>query len=285
MDTSSKTFLTIAVILMMLGGLFIAQASTSGRLRIIFCDIGQGDGILIQTASGKQIIIDSGPGTRIDDCLAAKMPMWDRTVEMMIPSHFQKDHMEGQIEVFAKYRVENVLTTKVLGVSTLATEWNDALLEEGSNLYIPKVGEDIVVDDVTFEVLWPSPEAYDRWSVEAPKDLNETSIVLRMKWFAKSGPKCAYFTGDIPKETLALIASLRCDLLKVPHHGSKTGTDDAVVSAIRPTVAVIQVGKNGYGHPTIEVLDALTKGNVKVLRNDQLGTIELDSELQLMADH
>lgn len=281
MDAKAKIFLTLAAIFVFLGGLLIYQASTLGKLRLIFCDIGQGDGILVVTPAGKQILIDSGPGKRIGQCLSSKMPFWDRNIELMVPTHFQKDHIEGQIDVFSKYDVENVVTTKIAGDLSLAVQWNRSLAAEKSNVYVPKAGEKIVVDGVTFEVVWPTSEALAGWKENLPKDLNETSIVMRMVWQTKHGQSCAYFTGDIPWEILENIASKPCDLLKLAHHGSKTGTSDLVLEKINPKIAVIQVGKNSYGHPAVEVLRLLANHDVKVLRNDMEGTIEVDGELNV----
>ena len=66
-----------------------------------------------------------------------------------------------------------------------------------------------------------------------------------------------------------------CQVLKVPHHGSKTGTGQEILDKVKPQVAVIQVGKNSYGHPTKEVIDLLTSNAVKILRNDTNGIIEI----------
>lgn len=251
---------------------------------MVFCDVGQGDGFLIVTSGGKQILIDGGVGKRVETCLAGNMPFWDRTIEMMVPTHFQKDHMEGQIDVFKNYAVENVVTTKVTGSSTLAIEWNKGLADDRSTVHVPKAGEKIVVDDVVFEVIWPTDSAYAEWRANEPSDLNITSVVLKMVWQGKEGRKCAYFTGDVPKETLVEVINEPCDLLKVAHHGSKTGTSEEVLAKINPKIAVIQVGKNSYGHPTGEVLDLLANHNVRILRNDESGAIAFDQNLRITSE-
>src|SRR3989344_7429774 len=98
LDQKSKLTLIFAIIFAVLGVLFIVESQKAGKLRLIFCDVGQGDGILIVTPKGKQAVVDGGPGTKVVDCLSSKMPFWDRTIEMMILTHAQEDHMEGQIE-------------------------------------------------------------------------------------------------------------------------------------------------------------------------------------------
>lgn len=284
MNKKAKTYLSLGMFFVVFGLSVISSFSKSTNFKIVFCDIGQGDGILIVTESGKQVVIDGGPGSQMTDCLSNHMPFWDRTIEMMSPTHFQKDHMEAQVDIFNKFNVENVITTKVLGTSRLAKEWNESLEVEGSSVHVPKAGEKIVVDDLVFEVLWPTNLAIAEWKELVPADLNETSIVLRLVWQSRHGEKCAYFTGDIPKEILETVIDKPCELLKIAHHGSKTGTSDLVLEKIRPKLAVIQVGKNSYGHPTREVLDLLSKHSAKVLRNDQERTIEIDKDLQVISD-
>src|SRR3989344_599294 len=130
LDQKSKLTLIFAIIFAVLGVLFIVESQKVGKLRLIFCDVGQGDGILIVTPGGKQIVVDGGPGTKIVDCLGAKMPFWDRTVEMKIVTHAQQDHMEGQIEIFKMYKVERVGWTGVGSEAAVFEEWKRLLDEE-----------------------------------------------------------------------------------------------------------------------------------------------------------
>src|SRR3990167_10020554 len=111
MNPNNKFLLTLALLFAGLGLLLIIQASSFGKLRLIFCNVGQGDGILIVTPQGSQFVIDGGPGSRISECLGKYMHFWDRKVEGMLLTHPQKDHMEGQVEIFKRYKVEKVLTT------------------------------------------------------------------------------------------------------------------------------------------------------------------------------
>ena len=72
------------------------------------------------------------------------------------------------------------------------------------------------------------------------------------------------------------LISKPCQVLKVAHHGSKTGTNEAILDEVKPKVAIIQVGKNSYGHPTRAVLDLLSSRKIEILRNDIDGLIELN---------
>lgn len=273
MDVRSRIYLTAGLVFMVLGVLLVSQVQSLGRLRLIFCDVGQGDGILIITPGGKQILVDGGPGKKISECLSSKMPFWDRNIELMIPTHPQQDHIEGQIDVFEKYHVGQVLYTGVENKAQFFEQWKNDLKKEGSGVITAKRGDRIDAGNVSLEILWPSAEVEEDWKQKEPADLNQSSIVLRLSW----GSFCAYFTGDITREILDGLVDKQCQVFKVAHHGSKTGTDEEIIAKIAPKIAVIQVGKNNrYGHPTQEVLDLLTERGVKILRNDLLGNVEID---------
>ena len=274
MDQKNKIFLTLAVIFAGLGLLLIFSLQNSGKFRLIACDVGQGDGMLLVSPSGKQIVVDGGPGTKIVDCLSQNMPFWDRTVELVVATHAQKDHMEGLLEVMARYKVKMIAETKVNNGSELYREWEKAVKEEEAKVYIAKKGDRLKIDRLTLDILWPDAQKLNSWQMTSPSDLNESAIVLRTNY----GQFCVYLTADIPKETLQGLVDKKCQILKISHHGSKTGTNTEIINEVSPRLAIIQVGKNSYGHPTKEVIDLLTSKAVKILRNDTNGIIEITSD-------
>jgi len=273
MDIKSKAILAISVFLLVLGILAISASFKLGRLRIIACNVGQGDGLLILTPGGREVIIDSGPGSKISDCLSRYMPFWDRTIEMVVLTHPQQDHIEGQMAVFANYSVGTVVTTGIENDTQLYREWYKALVSERSKVYKPTAGDKIQIGAVVFDVLWPTAEKYSLWKLAPPSDVNQSAVILRLNY----GGRCAYFTGDIPKEILETVAKSPCAILKVAHHGSSTGTSRQILDQIRPAVAIISVGANNrFGHPNKEVIDLLESAKSKILRTDKLGDIEVD---------
>lgn len=271
MDAKTKITLTLAVIFAGLGLLLILSLQNLGKFRLIACDVGQGDGMLLVSPSGKQIVIDGGPGTKIADCLSQSMPFWDRTVELVVATHAQKDHMEGLLEVLARYKVKMIVTSKVNNGSELYRVWEKAVENEKAKVYVPKSRDRLKIDQLTLDVLWPDAQKLSQWQALPPSDLNESAIVLRVNY----GGFCAYLTADIPKETLRGLIDRQCQILKISHHGSKTGTNQEILDEAGPRLAIIQVGKNSYGHPTKEVIDLLTSNAVKILRNDTNGIIEI----------
>src|SRR3989304_1750661 len=156
MDQKTKFLLTLALIFAVLGILVIFQAQGSGKLRLVACDVGQGDGILVISPGGRQVVVDGGPGTKIVDCLGQKMPFWDRTIEMMVSTHPQKDHMEGLLSVLSRYKVKMIATTQVKNETELFDEWQKALENEGAKIYTPKAGDQLKADRIEFDVLWPA---------------------------------------------------------------------------------------------------------------------------------
>lgn len=269
---------TASLILAGMGIILITSSVSLGKLKIIACDVGQGDAGLIVTPGGAQILIDGGPGKKVLECLSSKMPFWDRKVEMMVLTHPQKDHMEGLVSVLKNYEVETIIWTGVAGEGGLYGEWEMAVKEEGAKVHNPRAGERLTIDNVSFDVLWPTREKLDMWKSEPPPDLNDSSIILRAN-FGDSGKNfCEYFTGDIPKEILERLITKPCEVLKIAHHGSKTGTNEAILSKAAPKIAIIQVGKNSYGHPTKEVLDLIKSAGAEIFRNDLNGMVEITFE-------
>ncbi len=273
-DQKSKFILFLAIILIILGLLFVIESQGAGKLRLVFCDVGQGDGMLIVTPENRQVVIDGGPGTKVVDCLGKKMPFWDHTIEMMILTHAQKDHMEGQIELFERYRIEKVLWNGVGSETAIFDEWSKRLEKEKSAIYLAKAGDSLNIKGLSFDTLWPSQSKINDWRILPPQDLNDGSVVLRLDY----GTFCAYLTGDLPKEILEQIVGKKCQILKISHHGSKTGTNREILDKVKPEIAIIQVGKNSFGHPHKEVLNLLKENSVKTMRNDKHGIIEIETD-------
>lgn len=269
---------TASLILAGMGIILITSSASLGKLKIIVCDVGQGDAGLIVTSNGSQILIDGGPGKKVLECLSAKMPFWDRKIEMMVLTHPQKDHMEGLIAVLNNYEVGTIVWSGVSSESGLYSEWEKAVNDEGAKVYKPRAGERLTIDGVSFDVLWPTRKKHDIWQSEPPEDLNDSSVVVRANFEDKGKSFCEYFTGDIPKEILETLITRPCEILKVAHHGSKTGTNEAILTKIAPKIAIIQVGKNSYGHPTNEVLDLLKSAGAEIFRNDLNGLVEITFE-------
>lgn len=282
MISKNALLIYFALIFLGLGLLLIFQLKDLGKFRLIACDVGQGDGLLLITPGGSQIVVDGGPGKKILDCLSRYMPFWDRKVELMVSTHPQQDHLEGLVAILGNYKVDTIATTGATNNTQTFFAWHEASVKSGAKIYVPKAGDRLIVDKLVLEVLWPPADKLFEWGNVPPSDLNENMVVLRISY----GGFCAYLTGDVPKEILERVinkqsfsANRECQVLKISHHGSTTGTSQKVLDEIKPQLAIIQVGaKNQFGHPHKATLDILESSGVKILRNDLNGEIEVDSD-------
>jgi len=272
MNFKTRLILTILLVVILGGIFFIAEAKKTDRVGLVFCDVGQGDGFVVLGPSSEQVVFDSGLGSRAAECLSRYVPLWDKNIELLVLTHPERDHMDGQIEVLRRYKVEKIVWTGAQGKSALFEQWKKMVEREGAQVFEVARGDKIEADGANYEVLWPTKSFMDLWRVAPGDGFNETSLVVR----ANFGNVCAYFTGDIPVERLVDVVDRSCQILKVAHHGSKTGTNEELVSLAGPQIAVIQSGAgNSYGHPKPEVLEFFNKFDVNILRNDLLGDIKL----------
>jgi len=247
------------------------------KLKVSFFDVGQGDAIFIETPKRHQILIDGGPSVLILEKLGKEMPFWDRTLDLVILTHPEHDHMAGLIEVLKRYKVKNILWTGVKRETGEYEEWLNVLKEErkeGAQIFIAKSGQKIISatksDTIILEVLYPFEVLED----EVFQNSNNTSVVTKLN----SQKATFLFTGDIyqsvEKQLLKKRLDLTADILKVAHHGSKTSTCEEFLSKVNPEIAVISVGKeNRYGHPHLKTLVLLRKYGIKILRTDIEGDI------------
>lgn len=226
-----------------------------GKTRVIFCDVGQGDGVVVSQGTF-EMVYDVGPGNKkMRRCLERYMPFWDRSLEVVVISHWDKDHSGGLTEIVKGYRIEKLYS----GVEP------EGQIEQ--KIYTGSLGRNdvLVYKDIRFEVVWPE---------EISGEDNEDSVVGLLNYKDKK----VLLMGDAPVEVeqrlvWRKILEGRVDVLKVGHHGAKTSTSRELVEEVRPQLAVIGVGRNSFGHPSREVIDRLEKWGVEVKRTDKDGDV------------
>jgi competence protein ComEC len=248
-------------------------------LAVNFFDVGQGDAIFIETPERNQILIDGGPSPLILEKLGKEMPFYDRSIDLIILTHPEFDHLSGLNEVLKRYRVENILWTGITRDTAEYQEWLKLISNEKANIKIAKSNQkikwSILNPDQYLKILYP----FENLEGERFKDSNNTSIVSKLVF----GENSFLFTGDAYKETereiLGRGVDIDSDILKVSHHGSKTSTSEEFLKEVSPEIAVISVGKgNSYGHPHQEVLEILAKYGIRILRTDEIGDIKIISD-------
>ena len=267
--------LVVALAAAILGWLAVLQLP-DGRLHVAFLDVGEGDATLITTPRGQQILIDGGPSpTALTSALGDEMPFWDRSIDLVVMTHADADHITGLVEVLKRYRVGNWLDNGRAEGQKIYQECLKQIDTDRTPRSAVQAGAQIDLGDgATLTVISP-PTAGDPltgiWT-----DANDRSVVVRLVW----GEATALFTGDIGAEAeSALLRTgrpLSAGVLKVAHHGSNGSSSESFLAAVRPGYAVISTGAgNRFGHPAPELLDRLARLGVTVLRTDQAGTVEL----------
>ncbi|MBI2064125.1 MAG: MBL fold metallo-hydrolase, partial [Candidatus Yanofskybacteria bacterium] len=252
-----------------------AAGQKDGLLKIYFLDVGQGDSIFIEAPNGNQVLVDGGPDNSVLSELGKVMSFYDRDIDIVILTHSDADHITGLIEILDRYDVKNVVYSDIIRKSALYNAWQDVVAEEGANIIDPIAGKTINLgNDIILTIIYPG----ESLAGKTMEKTNNNSVITMLKY----GETEVLLTGDIEKQTERSVVlngmSVDADILKVAHHGSKTSTIEEFLTAVSPEVAIIQVGKNRYGHPTREVLDRLEKSGIKYYRNDLDGTIKIVSD-------
>lgn len=252
-----------------------------GKTHIIFCNIGQGDGILIRTPSGLDIVNDGGPDDSILGCLSRHMPFWDRKIELMFLSHPHSDHMVGLVSILNNYEVSAFATEKLHNNTAIYNKLVQLLINNNIKIQYVYAGDSFqITDGLSFKIVGPSKEFLGK--ANPTGIVGESSESGSLSTLFSIGNFNAIVTGDVPigelNEALDSFAFPNISVFQIPHHGSKYNLDQELISRISPKLAVISVGKNSYGHPSSEVLRILEDLKIPFLRTDQHGDIEIISD-------
>ena len=252
---------------------FTAQAK-NGVLTVAFLDVGQGDAIFIETPNGTQVLLDGGPNKKVLRELSELMPFYDRSIDMIITSHPDMDHIGGVPDVLGRFEVEHIMIPGVGSDTEVYEEMINVVQEKNIEILYARVGR-IYLDqenNIYLDILFPDRDVTDF-------DKNLASIVAKLVY----GDATFLFTGDSPKSIEKYLVSvdsgtLDVDVLKLGHHGSKTSTSPDYLGYTSPDYAIISAGKdNSYGHPHQEVLDALNQFDIEYFETAE-GTIVFECD-------
>jgi len=247
--------------------------------KIEFLNVGQGDAIFIITPQQHQILIDGGPDNSVLRKIEKRMPFWDKTIDLIILTHPEKDHIRGLLGVLERYKADYILWTGVKKESAEYEKWTYLLEEQkrnGTKVVLADKDKRIKAGFLLFQIFSPSLQEIK----EGTRDINDSSLVFRLVY----GKNRILFTGDISarveKKLLEEGLNLRSEVLKVAHHGSKYSSSLDFLKQVLPEIGVICVGKNSYGHPSYEVIERLKEVGVRILRTDKNGDILILSDSQ-----
>lgn len=255
------------------------REAPSHYLVVDFLDVGQGDAILITAPNRNQVLIDGGPSRSVVRALSQVMPFYDRSLDLVISSHPDLDHVGGLVEVFKRYQIDGFLEPAFQADTIAYKNLKVAVADEGAVSMIAQKGTKVILaPDVYLEVLSAQPAT--RGPRGGKPDANNSSIVAKLNYRQTS----FLFTGDIPaklgdKLVITEAKNLGADVLKVSHHGAKTSNSLLFLKTVKPRYAVISVGENNrYGHPSKETLSWLETIKAQVLQTKDLGIITLKSD-------
>lgn len=280
-----KKFLLLSSLSLLVLGVFaLFQLLTlnDNKLHIVFCDVGQGDAILVKTPKNSFMLFDSGPDDKVVGCLGRHMPFWDHHLSMALLTHPHADHLNGFVSVFGSYSIDQFITerlaNKTIGYKKLMSEVKETHTPEEMALS----GDSIKTETVSLKFVGPTDTYLHDTS---PRGfIGETGEFGSLETLINYGNFKALLTGDSQAVELQQAESLmggQITVLQVPHHGSKTGLTADVLSVLHPELAVISVGAhNKYGHPAPTTLDLLQQFHIPILRTDQSGDIEIVSDGQ-----
>lgn len=270
----------ILVSLLLLGNILVWYVvfceDRGGVLTVSFLDVGQGDSILIDGPSGIQVLIDGGKGNKVLSTLGAVMPFYDRSIDVVIATHPDQDHIEGLIEVVERYKTLVFIQPELLTDKPFHQSLSKAVMDSGVQKLSAIAGQRIALGNGAYlEILFPDQDV-SKWQA----DTNKASVVAKLVY----GKTSFLFNGDSPIAIENYLAGTRgsyldVDVLKVGHHGSRTSSGDFFIAVTSPTIAVISSGKdNSYGHPHKEVVDRFVEAETKILSTAEVGTITITSD-------
>jgi competence protein ComEC len=257
-----------------------------GALRVTFLDVGQGDSTVIETPSGKVVLIDGGgtpgrdpreggdPGSRIVVPFLRSRGI--STIDLLIATHPDDDHVQGLLAVTERLSVRAVLDSGIpsapgSSLALLRTAWR----ARGVRVHQAQRGQSFELGNgARLEVLHPTPSLLHG----TPSDDNNNAIVTRLVY----GKAKVLFMADAQVEAeeslLQAHLDLTADILKVGHHGARTSTTAAFLQRAAPQAAIVSCGRqNRFGHPHSEALTRLKNQQIQLFRTDQQGAIALES--------
>lgn len=273
-----KVLVASSILLIIFSSIFICCFPKT--LKIYFVDVGQGDCTLIKTPTNKHILIDGGGSEfgNFDVGESTLLPyLLDRritTIDYMLISHFDSDHIDGLFAVMENLKIKNIIISKQGEKSDNFIRFQELVKNKKVNVLVVKKGDRIQIDKYSyFEILFPEKNLIQ------DNVLNNNSIVAN---FCSIGLKIL-FTGDIEEiaenrlcELYRDTDKLKSTILKVAHHGSKTSSTAKFLELVTPKIALIGVGEgNKFGHPNNGVLDRIRDYTNKIYRTDKNGEIEI----------
>lgn len=270
----AKTFFLLLTLAFLFSSCTSVQEPTSttsapspkitGNVQIAYLNVGQGDSTFIQLPTGETVLIDAGEEDDGQTVIQYIKNSGCVTIDYLIATHPHADHIGGMADVINAFTIKKIFMPQVSHTTKTYENLLTTIQAKGLTIQSAKAGK-VLFDYGNLSAVFLSPCKADS------ADLNNSSAVLKLSYNDKS----FLFMGDAEREAeeelLSGGFSLAADVLKVGHHGSDTSTTRAFAEAVRPSIAIISVGENSYGHPAPAVLAALQAVGAEIWRTDEKG--------------
>jgi competence protein ComEC len=273
----------LAVLVLIGANVLVWSVPTPHGLTATFLNVGQGDSILIEGPTGIQLLVDGGPDASALRELGKRLPFWDRTIDAVVATHPDADHIGGLADILNRYEVKNIIESGVLNDTRAWQNFVTAANTEvahGAVHTLARQGQRIQLGGGAYaDVLYPDHD------VSKVKDTNSGSVVLHVVY----GKTSFMLTGDLPTAQeqelfLQYGYGLHSDVLKAGHHGSRTSSSADFVQSVGPTYAVFSRGcNNKYGHPHQEVVDLFAQLKIRTFDTCEEGSVTFSSNGALVS--
>ncbi len=296
---NNKSRLERKVILSALSGLLLltcviafhpfSEPWPDGRLHVQFLDVGQGDSIFITFPNGKTMLVDAGgrPSYRDEDEIPFEpdLPsigeavvsefLWEKgysRIDAIVATHADADHILGLSDIARNFRLGEAWFGSTNSDDPDVRRLTDILDRNEVPKRSLERGDRLEIGGVLVEILSPPTQGAET------RTENDRSIVIRLTF----GSRSLLLTGDIEKLAESEIADSRqnllSDVVKVPHHGSKSSSTEPLVASTHPTFAIIPVGRRSiFGHPHKETVERWRAIGAKVMTTGEEGTISFST--------
>ena len=256
--------LLLAFMLAVPGNAVSTQAAGQGDMAVHFIDVGQGLAILVQSG-GENLLYDGGNRAHADEVVQYLKNQQVETIDYMISSHYDEDHLGGLVKCLDNFEVEHVLGSDYVHTSDLFNTFMNTATAHAIIVEYPSVGDTYEFGTGSFTVMAPDGIS---------QNSNDNSVVIRLV----NGNNSFMFMGDAEEtseqDMISTGMNLDCDVLSVGHHGSASSTTWDFLEATSPSYAVISCGiNNQYNHPSADTMGRLSDMGIPVFRTDKQGTI------------
>jgi competence protein ComEC len=264
----------LLITLVLLAIFFILLRLPQGKdLKIIFLDVGQGDATLIITPGGRKVLVDGGPSEEVQIKINEYLPFYDRTIDVVVATHPDTDHVAGLLPVISNYRSSLFLHSGLMAGGGAYKVLLEKINEQDIGVITARAGQVVSLDNDTYlQVLWPYNSFYS-------DDSNEYSVVLRLVHHDTS----VLLTGDIGTDTehrlISTYTSVGSDILKLGHHGSRTSSSEEFLVSVQPEFGIVSAScNNPFGHPHRDVVTRVSNLGIQILDTCLSGDIVFISD-------